>query len=117
MIDLSPVNQFIPAFPFKRETPATIKMALRQEDLTTSILKDAYFHIPIHQSSKRYLRFGWEETSYQSRALCFGLSTAPYPFTRVFRLVSALAHKVPPLLLSRRLAHRGPVKETDDQSH
>ena len=118
IINLSPLNQFIPAFPFKMETQATIRTALKQEDWTTAIyLKDAYFHIPIHQSSKRYLRFVWEETSYQFQALCFGLCTAPYPFTRVFRLVSALAHKVLRIPLSRRLAHHGPVKGKYDQSH
>ena len=94
IIDLSPLNRHIPKCPFRMETPASIRTALRQGDWMTSIdLKDAYYHIPIHPSSKPYLRFSWQGQAYQFRALCFGLSTAPYLFTRVFRLISALAHR------------------------
>ena len=94
IIDLSPLNKYIPKCPFKMETPASIRLALREKDWLTSIdLKDAYFHIPIHQSSRPYLRFVWQQTTYQFKALCFGLSTAPYVFTRIFRLVSTLAHQ------------------------
>lgn len=67
------------------ETPASIRLALRENDWLTSIdFKDAYFHIPIHHASKPYLRFVWEQRTYQFKALCFGLSTAPYVFTRVY---------------------------------
>ena len=38
------------------------------------------------------MRFTSEGTVYQFRALCFGLSTAPPVFTRVFAVVSAWAH-------------------------
>ena len=54
--------------------------------------KDAYFQIPIHQSSRKLLRFTSEGTVYQFQALCFGLSAAPQVFTRVFAVVSAWAH-------------------------
>ena len=50
-------------------------------------LKDVYFHIPVHPESQRYLRFCLYGRFYQYRALCFGLSTAPQVFTRVFALV------------------------------
>lgn len=94
IIDLSPLNVYIPKFPFKMETPASIRQALRPNDWLTSIdLKDAYFHIAIHPSSRPYLRFVWGQTTYQFKAMCFGLSTAPYVFTRVFRLISTLAHQ------------------------
>ena len=48
--------------------------------------------IPIHRSSRKLLRFTSEGTVYQFRALCFGQSTAPQVFTRVFAVVSAWAH-------------------------
>ena len=50
------------------------------------------FQIPIHGSSRKLLRFMSEGTVYQFKALCFGLSTAPQVFTRVFAAVSAWAH-------------------------
>ena len=55
-------------------------------------LKDAYFQIPIHQASRKFLRFVNEGTVYQFKVLCFGLATAPQVFTRVFGPVSAWAH-------------------------
>ena len=67
--------------------------AVREGDFLASLdLKDAYFQIPIHPSSRKLLRFTSEGTVYQLRALCFWLSTAPQVFTRVFAAVSALAH-------------------------
>ena len=93
IIDLSPLNKFIPQTHFKMETPRSIRDSLRKGDFLTSIdLKDAYFHIPIHRSSQPFLRFQWQQVVYQFRALCFGLSTAPHVFTRVFSTVSSLAH-------------------------
>ena len=64
----------------------------RRDFLASLDLKDAYFQIPIHLSSRKLLRFTSEGTVYQFRALCFGLSTAPQVFTRVFAAVSAWAH-------------------------
>ena len=44
------------------------------------------------RSSRKLLRFMSEGTVYQFKTLCFGLSTAPQVFTRVFAAVSAWAH-------------------------
>ena len=94
IIDLSPLNQFVRKTKFKMETPKTVLLALRQGDWMVSLdLKDAYFHVPIHQASRQFLRFVWEGRSYQFRALCFGLSTAPQVFTRVMAPVSLLCHQ------------------------
>ena len=68
-------------------------LSVREGDFLASLdLKDAYFQIPIHGSSRKLLRFMSEGTVYQFKALCFGLSTAPQVFTRVFAAVSAWAH-------------------------
>ena len=78
---------------FKMETVASVLLYVREGDFLASLdLKDAYFQIPIHPSSRKLLRFMLEGTVYQFRALCFGLSTAPQVFTRVFAAVSAWAH-------------------------
>ena len=55
-------------------------------------LKDAYLQIPIHPASRKYLRFTAGGKTWQFRALCFGLSTAPQVFTRVMAPVS----RIPP---------------------
>ena len=68
-------------------------LSVREGDFLASIdLKDVYFQIPIHQLSRMLLRFLSEGTIYQFKALCFGLSTAPQVFTKVFAAVSAWAH-------------------------
>ena len=64
----------------------------RGDFLASLDLKDGYFQIPIHPSSRKLLRFTSEGTVYQFRTLCFGLSTAPQVFTRVFAAVSVWAH-------------------------
>ena len=70
------------------ETLDTVHLALRKNDWVTSLdLKDAYFHVPIHPRSRRYLRFHFLGKTYQFRALCFGLATAPYVFTRLVKSV------------------------------
>ena len=93
VIDLSHLNDFVQLTPFKMETVALVLLSVREGDFLASLdLKDAYFQIPIHGSSRKLLRFMSEGTVYQFKALCFGLSTAPQVFTRVFAAVSAWAH-------------------------
>ncbi|KAK7101733.1 hypothetical protein V1264_020070 [Littorina saxatilis] len=66
------------------ETPTSVRDALRPGDWVTSIdLTDAYFHILIHPSDRKWLRFLWGEKMFQFRALPFGLSLAPWIFTMV----------------------------------
>ena len=93
VIDLSHLNDFVQLTPFKMETVASVLLSVREGDFLASLdLKDAYFQIPIHGSSRKLLRFMSEGTVYQFKVLCFGLSTAPQVFTRVFAAVSAWAH-------------------------
>ena len=93
VIDLSHLNEFVHLTRFKMETVAYVLLSVREGDFLASLdLKDAYFQIPIHRSSRKLLRFTSEGTVYQFQALCFGLSTAPQVFTRVFAAVTAWAH-------------------------
>ena len=93
VIDLSPLNGFIRQTPFKMETAATVLSSVRKGDFMASIdLKDAYFQIPVHRNYRKFLRFVCKGVVYQFKVLCFGLSTAPQVFTRVFELVSKWAH-------------------------
>ena len=86
VIDLSHLNDFVQLTPFKMETVASVLLSVREGDFLASLdLKDAYFQIPIHGSSRKLLRFMSEGTVYQFKALCYGLSTAPQVFTRGLR--------------------------------
>ena len=93
VISLSHLNEFVQLTRFKMETVASVLLSVREGDFLASLdLKDAHFQIPIHRSSRKLLRFTSEGTAYQFRAPCFGLSTAPQVFSRVFAVVSAWAH-------------------------
>ena len=48
-------------------------------------IKDAYFHIPTHMKSRKFLRFLWRKKAFQFVVLPFGLSSAPRVFTLVFK--------------------------------
>ena len=95
ILDLSNLNFFLKAEKFKMETPETIRTSLQQGEWITSIdFKDAYFHIPIQEQSRKYLRFYVQGQTYQFKALPFGLSTAPLEFTVVVKEVKLMAiHK------------------------
>ena len=93
VIDLSHLNEFVLQTPFKMETVASMLLSVREGDFLASIdLKDTYFQISIHQLSRKLLRFLSGRIVCQFKALCFGLSTAPQVFSRMFAAVSAWAH-------------------------
>ena len=86
VLDLSTLSLFLEKVKFKMETPASIREAIRPGDWAASIdLTDAYFHIPIFPGDRKYLRFTWEGRVFGFRVLPFGLSLAPWLFTRVVR--------------------------------
>ena len=70
----------------------TIRTSLQQVEWVTSIdFKDAYFHIPIQEQSRKYLRFHIQGRAYQFKALPFGLSTTPLEFTMIPKEVKLMA--------------------------
>ena len=92
ILDLSNLNFFLKTEKFKMETPETIRTSLQQGEWVTSIdFKDAYFHIPIQERSRKYLRFHIQGQTYQFKALPFGLSTAPMEFTIIAKEVKLMA--------------------------
>lgn len=91
VIDLSILNTHLIIPHFKMETNRSIRASILPGMWTTSLdLSDAYFHVPIAPSFRKYLRFVWKNRIFQFRALPFGLSTAPLVFTKIMQ--AALAH-------------------------
>ena len=94
IIDLSILNSYVSKTKFKMETARTVMAAIQRDDWMVSLdLKDAYLQVPVHPDSRRFLRFLWQGSPFQFRALCFGLSTAPQVFTRLMAPVSAEFHR------------------------
>ena len=95
IIDLSTLNTFVERTRFRMETVQSVLSAIRQNDWMCSVdLKDAYLQVPIHQDSRKYLRFVTSQGAFQFRSLCFGLSTAPQVFTRVMAPVAVILHRL-----------------------
>ena len=95
ILDLSYPNQFLKVEKFKMETLETIRTSIQQGEWVTSIdFKNAYFHIPIQEQSRKYLRFHIQSRSYQFKPLLFGVSTTPMEFTVIAKEVKLMAmHK------------------------
>ena len=75
-----------------QETPETIQTSLQKGEWVTSLdFSDAYFHIPIHPRSRKYMRFFLKKRAYQFTALPFGLATVPLKFTKVVKEVKLMA--------------------------
>ena len=72
IIDLSILNTFLVRKTFKMETVKSICSLLHKGAWAFSIdLTDAYFHIPIHQASRKYLWLSFGGRVFQYRALPF----------------------------------------------
>ena len=87
VIVLSMLNNHLHVPSFKVETAESIRKSIRKGEWVTSIdLTDAYFHVPIHPQSQKYLRFQTQKKGiFQFRALPFGVATAPLEFTHCER--------------------------------
>ena len=75
-------------------TTNSVPSSVQRGDYAFKIdLQDAYFHVPIHPSSRKYLRFAFENRVYQFQVLPFGLNTAPQVFTRLGHMVTGYLHR------------------------
>ena len=86
VLDLSTLNTFLEVKRFRMETASSIRDSMQPGDWAVSIdLRDAYFHLLIHEADQKFLRFTWRGVVYQFRAVPFGLAPAPWLFTKITR--------------------------------
>ena len=66
MINLKDIHSFIPNIHFKIEDLRSLKFLLQENCLLCKVnLEDAYFPIPLHESSKKFARFLWPGILYE----------------------------------------------------
>ena len=53
-----------------------------------------FLSVPIHPTHRKYLRFQWEEQAWEFQTLPFGLSSAPYVFTKLLKPAVATLHRL-----------------------
>ena len=70
---------------------ASSEILIQQGDFMMKLdLKDAYYALPIHHSHRKYLRFVYQDRTYEFQCLPFGLSSAPRAFTKTLKPVLAV---------------------------
>jgi len=100
IFNLKKLNQFVGNDHFKMEDLRSAINLMFPECYFTSIdLKDAYYAIPIHPSSRKYLKFQYRSELFQFTCLPFGLSCAPRIFTKVLKPVVKYFRKLGILLV------------------
>lgn len=93
ILNLKSLNKFISLSHFKMEDHRTAAKLIPQDGFLATIdLKEAYFIVPIHKLHKKYLRFQFKAESgknntYEFNALPYGLSVAPWVFTKLMKEV------------------------------
>ncbi|KAK0417299.1 hypothetical protein QR680_012929 [Steinernema hermaphroditum] len=90
VVNLKPLNKYLESSHFKMESISSLRSLLTQGDFMIKIdMKGAFFGIPMAPSSQPYLSICFADNYYCFTALLFGLSLAPYVYTKVMRTVAA----------------------------
>lgn len=88
ILNLKPLNKFVIAPHFKMENYKTVASLMSKNCFLTTIdLKDAYFLISVRSSDRKFLRFSFENKIFEFTCIPFGLSSAPYTFTKLMKPV------------------------------
>lgn len=94
ILNLKQLNKFIYAPHFKLEDIRTaLKLVSNGCFLAKIDLRDAYYAINIDHQSRKFLCFDFKGKIYQFTCLPFGLSIAPYIFTKIMKPIIAHLRK------------------------
>ncbi|XP_078616244.1 uncharacterized protein LOC144884664 [Branchiostoma floridae x Branchiostoma japonicum] len=91
VVNLKPLNQYVLAPHFKMEGLQDLKSLIRPGDWMASLdIQDAYFHIPIHPSFRKLLRFQFQSRLWEFQVCPFGLNCIPRAFTKITKPIIAV---------------------------
>jgi hypothetical protein len=86
IVNLKSLNKFVRPEHFKMEGISSLQELIRRDDFFVKIdLKDAYLTVPVHPEDRKFFRILWGGVLYQFRCLAFGLSSAPWIFTKILK--------------------------------
>ena len=94
IIDLSLLNKFLIIPTFKMETVAKITLSITEALWGCTLdITDAYFHLPLSWEFQMFFAFVINNIIYVFQYLPFGLSPAPWAFSRVMKPIKGYLHK------------------------
>ena len=94
IFDISQLNKYLVAPRFRMESANSIRNLLKLNNYAVKIdLSDAFLHVPLHPSFKKYMRFFHRGKAYQFRTICFGANFSPYIFSYLINSVMKFFHK------------------------
>lgn len=86
ILDCSHLNEFIAKYRFKLDgMPTVLRMFSPGCFMVKLDLKSGYHHVDIHPNHQKFISFSWNAQCYSFSVLPFGLSSAPYAFTKILR--------------------------------
>ena len=88
ILNLKYFNNFVKKYKFSMESLKSVKEWIRPGYFCTSLdIKDAFLHISINPSSRKFLRFNWLGELLEWCSLVFGLTSSPRVITKVLKPV------------------------------
>ena len=95
VIDLSELNRLLKIPTFRMETVAVISKAISGILWACSVdIEDAYFHVPMNWDFHKYLAFRLRGRTFVFQFLPFGLSPAPWAFSRIIKPIKRQLHSL-----------------------
>ena len=95
IIDLSDLNEFVTKQHFKMDHLNVASQMLFPGAWLASIdLKEAYYAIPVAEEDRKFLCFQWGDNVYSFNCVPFGLSSAPWVFTKTLKPIFAKFHEL-----------------------
>ena len=83
ILSLKKVNEYVRYKKFKMTTATKIKGWIKEGAFMTSLdLSDAYFSVPLHHSAYKFVRFCWQDLTYEYLTNMFGLGPSARLFTK-----------------------------------
>ena len=94
VINLKYLNEFLVFHHFKMEGLHMLNSLVNKGDFFVKLdLKDAYFTVAIHRDHTHFLKFQWRGKIYMFTCLPFGLSSAPWAFTKLMRVAMTVLRR------------------------
>ena len=95
ILNLKYLNDFVEKHHFKMETLKAALTLVKPYAFFGSLdLRQAYYSLPIHRCSRKFLRFIWDGIIYEYSALANGLSSGPRIFSKLLKPMYAALRKL-----------------------